>query len=69
LVTFVKPKRSNTLVWLWKAEVQNPMNRLSLADLKAKANVVKNVEAIKGGALDNCHTPPVVTKPTSGQQN
>ncbi len=44
----------------------NPMNRLSLADLKAKANVVVNVEAIKGGSLDDCHGA-VVTKPTSGQ--
>ncbi|WP_460939892.1 hypothetical protein [Spirosoma humi] len=31
------------------------MNRLSLADLKAKANVVANVEAIKGGAAEACH--------------
>ncbi|GAB3805728.1 hypothetical protein GCM10028819_39530 [Spirosoma humi] len=33
----------------------NRMNRLSLADLKAKANVVANVEAIKGGAAEACH--------------
>jgi hypothetical protein len=40
------------------------MNRLSLADIKAKAKVVANVEAIKGGDADSCHG---VTKPTSGQ--
>lgn len=40
------------------------MNRLSLAELKAKANVVANVEAIKGGNLDNCHGA-TVSSPTS----
>jgi hypothetical protein len=33
------------------------MNRLSLAELKAqKGNVIANLEAIKGGNLDGCHT-------------
>lgn len=43
------------------------MKRLSLAELKAKANVVANVEAIKGGEMDGCHPiqGPVVTAPSS----
>jgi hypothetical protein len=38
----------------------NTNKRPSLADLKAKtapAKLVTNVEAIKGGGLDQCHAP------------
>lgn len=40
------------------------MNRLSLADLKAKANVIANVEAIKGGNAAGCHVDPPATNST-----
>jgi DNA-directed RNA polymerase subunit RPC12/RpoP len=33
----------------------NSMKRLSLEELKAKTNVVANLEAIKGGTTDGCH--------------
>lgn len=43
------------------------MQRLSLAELKAqKNNVVANLEAIKGGNLDNCHTRITVINNASG---
>jgi hypothetical protein len=45
------------------------MARLSLAELKAKANVInagKALESIKGGTLNNCHNgKPTTTSPTS----
>lgn len=31
------------------------MQRLSLAELKAKVNVLKNTEFITGGTADGCH--------------
>ena len=41
------------------------MKRLSLAELKAQSgNVVANLEAIKGGNLDNCHTPSILPPPS-----
>ena len=33
-------------------------NRLSLAELKAKANVVANAEIFTGGVNDGCHLTP-----------
>ncbi len=36
-------------------------NRLSLAELKAKANVVTNTEFITGGTNDGCHISPTST--------
>ena len=49
------------------------MKRLSLAELKAKANVVANVEAIKGGEMAECHNgscapPPKPSSPESYQE-